>query len=113
MKLPQEKLLELHNMGLIKPNAKDSEGNPIFTEDGSYEMTDLCHNVGSWYIDELHKENKVKDKIQSDIETIYSDIAYYVINLEKAYYESPTLKEKIKFKLEDLEKLNLDLEKLE
>ena len=100
-------------MGLIKPNAKDSEGNPIFTEDGSYEMTDLCHNIGSWYVDELRKENKVKDKILFDIETINEDIVYYTNDLEKAYYESPTLKEKIKFKLEDLEKLNLDLEKLE
>ena len=100
-------------MGLILPNAKDSEGNPIFTEDGSYEMTDLCHNIGSWYVDELRKENKVKDKILFDIETINEDIVYYTNDLEKAYYESPTLKAKIKLKLEDLEKLNLDLDKLE
>jgi len=113
LKLPQEKLIELHNMGLILPNAKDSEGNPIFTEDGSYEMTDLCHNIGSWYVDELRKENKVKDKILFDIAINNSDVVDYVYDLEKAYYESPTLKEKIKFKLEDLEKLNLDLEKLE
>ena len=100
-------------MGLILPNAKDSEGNPIFTEDGSYELTDLCHNIGSWYVDELRKENKVKDKILFDIAINNEDIVYYTNDLEKAYYESPTLKAKIKLKLEDLEKLHLDLDKLE
>ena len=95
-------LKDLHELEIIEP-----------VKDGTFQITKFGMDIYSFIHNDLTKDNAERDRILYAIENAKSDIADYVYDLQSAYYESPTLKEKIKFKLEDLEKLNLDLEKLE
>ena len=95
-------LKDLHKLDIITP-----------ITDGSYEVTDFGMGIYDFINGYLNKENESRNKILNAIENCQSDLADYIYDLQSAYYESPTLKAKIQLKLEEISKLNLDLENLE
>ena len=82
-------------------------------KDGTFQITKFGMDIYSFIHNDLTKDNAERDRILFKIENAKSDIADYVYDLQSAYYESPTLKAKIQLKLEEINKLNLDLENLE
>lgn len=95
-------LKDLHEMEIIEP-----------VKDGTFQITKFGMDIYSFIHNDLTKDNAERDRILYAIENAKSDIADYVYDLQSAYYESPTLKAKIQLKLEEINKLNLDLENLE
>ena len=95
-------LKDLHEMEIIEP-----------VKDGTFQITKFGMDIYSFIHNDLTKDNAERDRILFKIENAKSDIADYVYDLQSAYYESPTLKAKIQLKLEEINKLNLELENLE
>jgi Mn-dependent DtxR family transcriptional regulator len=87
-------LESLHKLGIIEP-----------IKDGSYKVTEFGMEIYEFIESYLHDEHKEKHEVYEKITIVNADIAIEVSRLASAYYESTTLKSKIKFLLEEKDEL--------
>ena len=93
---------DFHKLGIIDP-----------IKDGSYEVTEFGMGIYQFIESYLHDEHKEKHELYEKITIVNADIAIEVSRLASAYYESTTLKSKIKFLLEEKDELEQQYEQLE
>ena len=93
---------DFHKLGIIDP-----------IKDGSYEVTEFGMGIYQFIERYLLEEHKEKHELYEKITIVNADIAIEVSRLASAYYESTTLKNKIKFLLEEKDELEQQYEQLE
>ena len=93
---------DFHKLGIIDP-----------IKDGSYKVTEFGMGIYQFIESYLHDEHKLKHELYEKITIVNADIALEVSHLSSAYYESTTLKSKIKFLLEEKDELEQRYEQLE
>ena len=93
---------DFHKLGIIDP-----------IKDGSYEVTEFGMGIYQLIESYLHDEHNEKHEVYEKITIVNADIAIEVSRLASAYYESTTLKSKIKFLLEEKDELEQRYEQLE